>query len=415
MKKSLLFVVAMAFACFGVSNAAILVTATNEEQPANDTLLFALPINPEISQEIWTTYTHPETGRAYRPIKYQPEYLVTARDFTRGDTEQGTATLPKNAKVIGLALDGYLQACEDLNNCYQVVTAWCRNIPVDQTILEHLDLFDGYSTVPPVGQLCTDTTMYHGNQFNNPGVICPIDVNSTPENLCAVVDIPFGHPDDSRMPFWYTGENIYLTLWLINRYNTAWDGGTHIEYHYMAYDDAEVEFASLMRSGNICFNSLTQDLVQYVPGFEGQGLMYELPSHRLPAFRTPYYTNDVRIECMGYETEFQLRDEEGNVMERDEDGNYYNLDHTKTYYIFCGNNNIGYTEKGSFVFEDIYKDVKVVINNLTAVEELNATKTISSVAYYNLAGQKSSQPVDGVNIVVTTYSDGSTTTAKVIK
>ena len=410
MKKSLLFAFAMAFICSGVAKADIIVTATNMEQPANDTLLFALPVNPEISQEIWTTYTHPETGQSYRPIKYQPEYLVTARDFTRGDTEQGTATLPNNAKVIGLALDGYLQACEDLNNCYQVVTAWCRNIPGDQMILDNLDLFDGYSTIPPVGQLCTDTTFYHGHQFNNPGVICPIDVNSTPDNLCAVVDIPFGHPDDSRMPFWYTGENIYLTLWLINRYNPVWDGGTHIEYHYMAYDDAEVEFASLMRSGNICFNSLTQDLVQYVPGFEGQGLMYELPRHRLPAFRTPYYTNDVRIIRKGYETVFELQDEDGNVMPISEDGNYYCLDHTKEYSVVVDGR-----VRGTFAFDDIYSDIELEIEKTTAVEELSSTKTVSSVAYYNLAGQQCAQPVNGVNIVVTTYSDGSTTTAKVIK
>ena len=56
-----------------------------------------------------------------------------------------------------------------------------------------------------------------------------------------------------------------------------------------------------------------------------------------------------------------------------------------------------------------------MINNLTAVEELSANKTVANVAYYNMAGQQSAQPVNGVNIVVTTYSDGSTTTAKVIK
>ena len=54
-------------------------------------------------------------------------------------------------------------------------------------------------------------------------------------------------------------------------------------------------------------------------------------------------------------------------------------------------------------------------SNKTAVEEINANKAVASVAYYNLAGQQSAQPVNGVNIVVTTYTDGSTTTAKVIK
>ena len=410
MKKSLLLALSMAFIGFGSANAAIHVNAANIEQPANDTLLFALPINPECSQEIWTTYTNPETGKSYRPIKYQPEYLVTANDFACGDTERGTATLPKDAKVIGLALDGFYQACEDESALYQVVTAWCRNIPLEKRTLDFLDLFDGYSTHLPNGQLCTDTITYRGTQFDNRGVICPIDKNSSRDNLCAVVDIPFGHPDDTRMPFWYTGENIYLTLWLINRYNPVVDGGTHIEYHYMAYDNADVQYASLMRSGNICFNSETQDLVQYVPGWTGTELMYELPEYRLPAFRTPYYTNDIRVSMKGYDTIYELRDEDGNVLEADEPGIYRCLDHTKEYAVFVGG-----TQRGTLAFDNIYTDINVEIENTTSVEELSATKTVSSVAYYNLAGQQSAQPVDGVNIVVTTYSDGSTTTAKVIK
>ena len=410
MKKSLLFVVAMAFACFGVSNAAILVTATNEEQPANDTLMFALPENPEITQEIWTAYdrVNPVTGQheSWRCMKFQPEYLVTALDFTKGDTEKGTANLPANAKVIGLGLNGFdIGSQMTSRGIFHEVTAWCRNIPRDKMSLDFLDLFDGYNTHLPQGDLFTDTVTYRG-YYNRPGVICTFDPEATAENPCSIVEVPFGNPDDPRMPFWYKGENIYLTLWMCNWMDVV------MKYKYMAYDDAEARYASLMRSGNICFNSETQNLLL---NYTGISLMYELPEYRLPAFRTPYYTNDVRVECIGYETEFQLRDEDGNVMERNEDGNYYSLDHTKTYYIFCGNNHIGYTEKGQFVFEDIYKDVKVVINNLTAVEEINSTKTVSNVAYYNLAGQQSAEPVNGVNIVVTTYSDGSTTTAKVIK
>lgn len=410
MKKSLLLAIAMVVASFSAANAAIIVTASNVDQPANDTLLFALPVTPGASQEIWTTFTHPETGLSYRPTMYQPEYLVTALDFTCGDTEKGTANLPNNAKVIGLGLDGYLQACEDLDNCYQVVTAWCRNIPVEKRTLDFLDLFDGYSTHYPVGDFFTDTLRNHGPE-NKPGIECRIDVNSNENNLCPVVELEFGNAEEPDMPFWYKGENIYLTLRLLNRYNPVWDGGTHIEYHYMAYDQADVQYASLMRSGNICFNTLTRDLVNYVPGFDGMDeVLYELPAHRLPAFRTPYYTNDVRITRKGYDTVFEIQDQDGNVIEPAEDGNYYSLDHTKEYSVFVEGIN-----KGTFGFDNIYTDIDLEIENTTAVEELNANKTISSVAYYNLAGQLSAQPVDGVNIVVTTYSDGSTTTAKVIK
>ena len=410
MKKSLLLAIAMVVASFSAANAAIIVTATNVEQPANDTLMFALPETPGCSQEIWTTFTHPQTGLSYRPTMYQPEYLVTALDFTCGDTEKGTATLPNNAKVIGLGLNGYLQACEDNDNCYQVVTAWCRNIPLSKRTLDFLDLFDGYSTHYPVGDFFTDTLNNHGPE-GKPGIECRIDLNSNEDNLCSVVELDFGNAADPRTPFWYQGENIYLTLRLLNRYNPAWDGGTHIEYHYMAYDEADVQYASLMRSGNICFNSLTHDLVNYVPGFDGMDeVLYELTEHRLPAFRTPYYTNDVRIIRKGYNTNFVIKDQDGNLVEPAEDGNYYSLDHTMEYSVVVDD-----IVKGTFTFEDIYMDIDLEIENTTAVEELNANKTVSSVAYYNLAGQQSAQPVDGVNIVVTTYTDGSTTTAKVIK
>ena len=410
MKKSLLFVVAMAFACFGVSNAAILVNATNEEQPANDTLMFALPENPEITQEIWTAYdrVNPLTGQyeSWRCMKFQPEYLVSALDFTNGDPEKGTPTLPANAKVIGLGLNGFdIGSQMTSHGVFHEVTAWCRNIPREKLSLDFLDLFDGYNTHLPQGDLFTDTVTYRG-YFNRPGVICTFEPGATAENPCTIVDIPFGNPDDPHMPFWYKGENIYLTLWMCNWMDVV------MKYKYMAYDNAEARYASLMRSGNICFDSWTQnELLTYT----GISLMYELPEYRLPAFRTPYYTNDIRIECMGYDTDFELRDQDGNVMEPAEDGNYYSMDHTKTYSVFVGNAQIGFTEKGTFAFEDIYKDIKVIINNLTAVEELNANKTVANVAYYNLAGQQSAEPVNGVNIVVTTYTDGSTTTAKVIK
>lgn len=427
MKKSLLTAFALALACYGTANAEITVTSELTSQFPNDTMLFAMPVNPEVSQEIWTTYTHPVSGQSFRPTKYQPEYLVTAQDFTRGDTNVGTANLPKHAKVIGLYLEGYYQNCERDEYCYQTVTAWCRNIPREDMTLRKLDLFDGFNTVPPEGQLCVDTTRNHGPQ-NAPGILCPIDVNSNMYNLCRIVDLKFGSAEDERTPFWYTGENIYLTLWLINRYLPSVDGGTHIEYQYMAYDDAEVDIASLMRSGNICFNTLTQDMVSYVPAFQGIDLMYELPAHRLPAFRTPYYTNDARITCEGYDTEFELRDMDGNVLTPDEvsvteEGYdyfvYRALNHEGTYEIYTTMNGDKY--RGSFNFHDdndeadIYADVNVVIRNTTAVEEVGAAKAVSSVVYYNVAGQKSTQAMEGMNIVVTTYNDGTTTTTKVIK
>lgn len=52
---------------------------------------------------------------------------------------------------------------------------------------------------------------------------------------------------------------------------------------------------------------------------------------------------------------------------------------------------------------------------ITAVNDVNTTKTVKQVRYYNLAGVESSEPFDGVNVVVTTYTDGTRTAAKVVK
>ena len=405
MKKYLLSTLALLMAGFGMSNATITISTTNIDQPEADTLLFALPVTIGCSQEIWTAYQH-ENGSWMRMMKYQPEYLVTAEDFSHGDVTKGTATLPANAKVIGLALDGFDTGCEPtMNGVYHEVTAWCRNIPRDEIEPAHIDLMDNYKSFPPDGELLTDTVNYRGyslNGINHPGVICTFDPAATPTDPRPIVDIPFGNPDDPHMPFWYKGENIYLTLWVCNWYDVQ------MKYHYMAYDNAEAQYASLMRTGNWCFNADSQYDIPFVTGVE---LPYELPEHRLPAFRTPYFTNDVRVTFSDMDGVVTLKDKDGNVITAAQDGNFYSLDHTQQYELF-----VDKWSCGNIAFDDIYKDIDLVIRkDLTAVEEINTTKDVAGIEYYNLAGQRSAQPVNGVNIVVTTYTDGTRTTAKVIK
>jgi chitodextrinase len=50
----------------------------------------------------------------------------------------------------------------------------------------------------------------------------------------------------------------------------------------------------------------------------------------------------------------------------------------------------------------------------TAVNELNGQKAVAAVRYYNAIGQEMAQP-SGMTIVVTTYSDGTTSAVKVMK
>ena len=66
---------------------------------------------------------------------------------------------------------------------------------------------------------------------------------------------------------------------------------------------------------------------------------------------------------------------------------------------------------------DIYLagDALARVNQSSGLEQVNDGKTIAAVRYINVAGQQSETPFDGMNIVVTTYTDGTTTTTKVMK
>lgn len=51
----------------------------------------------------------------------------------------------------------------------------------------------------------------------------------------------------------------------------------------------------------------------------------------------------------------------------------------------------------------------------TAISTIAGIAQVESVRYYNVAGIESEKPFAGMNIVVTRYSDGTTTTTKVVK
>ena len=57
-------------------------------------------------------------------------------------------------------------------------------------------------------------------------------------------------------------------------------------------------------------------------------------------------------------------------------------------------------------------------DSVTDIPELTNSingKTVQSVRYYNIMGQEGKEPFSGVNIVVTRYTDGTTSTAKVLR
>ncbi len=65
----------------------------------------------------------------------------------------------------------------------------------------------------------------------------------------------------------------------------------------------------------------------------------------------------------------------------------------------------------------LYEGAKIVVkqnSTPTAITDVNS-KAVKSVKYVNIAGQVSEVPFDGVNVVVTTYTDGTRAASKVIK
>ncbi len=66
----------------------------------------------------------------------------------------------------------------------------------------------------------------------------------------------------------------------------------------------------------------------------------------------------------------------------------------------------------------VEKDYDLPINAenvITSVSNLKLNRQVQGVTYYNTVGIPSQQPWSGVNIVVTRYTDSTTSTVKVVK
>lgn len=54
-------------------------------------------------------------------------------------------------------------------------------------------------------------------------------------------------------------------------------------------------------------------------------------------------------------------------------------------------------------------------NIVTEVKDMNVSKDIKTINYYNLMGIRSASPFSGINIVVTTYTDGTSSSTKLVR
>lgn len=72
-------------------------------------------------------------------------------------------------------------------------------------------------------------------------------------------------------------------------------------------------------------------------------------------------------------------------------------------------------ENGELVYQGCGYDEAQALKNLDAITTVEGDKQVTSVRYYNLTGVESAEPFKGVNIRVTTYTDGSRKSEKVLK
>ncbi|MBR5102211.1 MAG: SusF/SusE family outer membrane protein, partial [Muribaculaceae bacterium] len=63
----------------------------------------------------------------------------------------------------------------------------------------------------------------------------------------------------------------------------------------------------------------------------------------------------------------------------------------------------------------VSKDIAFTVTNPTGVKNIGVAKTVASKKYVNAAGMVSDKAFDGMNIIVTTYSDGSREVVKMVK
>ena len=75
----------------------------------------------------------------------------------------------------------------------------------------------------------------------------------------------------------------------------------------------------------------------------------------------------------------------------------------------------GGDDKYYIVEQKIDYTIKRENNIITGVNDVVLNKGVVDVIYYNTVGMSSNEPFDGINIVVTRYNDGSTSTTKVLK
>ena len=233
-----------------------------------------------------------------------------------------------------------------------------------------------------------------------------------------------GQPDGSFVDTWSTAPSQYFDIgaWQLNTNgNVMADGGGRGVWvaQYRSAGNNTAGVPSLMfvdNDGNVTFNSGRSPYIDMLNGSDRAGFAVNAASDLLvvqdgsgtlqffdmtwedttPSITPKYsYVADARNNAGSI---FQMAfDYAGNLVCAGGNIGVYSLptDHNVHTTPACGTISVDFGP--------------------TAVNETQVAKTIVSERYYDIRGIEYSQPVEGVNIIVRTYSDGSTQSIKVLK
>lgn len=166
--------------------------------------------------------------------------------------------------------------------------------------------------------------------------------------------------------------------------------------------------------GNVLFNSA--DIEDY-DGSYGAGLAVSDDLSMIAVSTGKPYVNLYDVEWDGNTPSFKLRftvtaySGAGSIL------NQMKFDHAGNLFVADAKTGIfGISIPKDAQQVETPAQLSQILKNspVTAVDDVTA-KTVKSVKYYNTLGAQSATPFEGINIVVTTYTDGTQSSTKVIK
>lgn len=379
--------------CATGANATVNFTSAITRTAVQDTLKFektALTGDDGTAQyqEIYTSHTiSPLISYSTRTLRGQ--FAITASDLE--------GKLPKGAKLTGFSVDGY-------NNGGKCTTFSIMGLWID-----------AYDTIPELNyqygyENWTAPTNKVSDEFEY-----TFSSSSTKDANVSVFNIPFV----SSSPYTYAGNDLLLTMQM------EYTGNNAMDYYYKKAT-ANTKIATVYRDKNYAFSANgvydNGSRQSYISNHSG----INIDGNTIPAFKLSYFTNDIRVT---------VRSADGNTMAayltlwdkttgemlynnvKASDYTFSNLDYTHEYTLKAYNrySDAIFVEDIDFGDNAINNDVEISLVNhaYTGVEDvINNAAEVASVKYVNLQGVESAEPFSGVNVVVTTYTDGTSTAVK---